>query len=152
MKKILFISFLLATSQIFIAQEKLQRHFSVQSRATKPSTNELQLNVEKQKSTVFFNDNTGKSNSQTVQPSNLCSIYLFDNVSEAQEFAGNIKASDSNILDFYFTGVKDNVYFFSFSVKEPREAKWYFQLFKNNGLQYVNYNGATDTIDQALAK
>lgn len=81
-----------------------------------------------------------------------CSIKKFANTSEAEVFSNSFKNSDSNILTVIFTENKDGLYFFNFSVKEPKDTKWYLQLFKNNGLEFIKYNKDVNSIEELLSK
>lgn len=154
MKKTLFFSFFLAFFYTSTAQNNIPRANAVQSKATSPSKNESADNTVSKmaKGTIFFNENGGANKVVSTKTSGICSIYMFESVSEAEAFAYNLKKSDLNILDFYFTGIKDNLYYFSFSLKEPRDIKWYLNLFKNNNLTHISYNNKVQTIDQALSK
>ena len=154
MKKQILLILLAFTSLTYFAQAP--RPNTVQSKVTTPSSTENIVTTNAvnniSKGTIFFNEKGKAESVAATKTSFVCSIFLFENVSEAQTFAVNFKNSDSNISEFSFTGVKNNLYYFNFSLLEPRDTKWYLQLFKKNNLLYVSNNNKTQSIDQALSK
>ena len=81
-----------------------------------------------------------------------CSIKKFANTSEAEAFVISFKNSDSNVLAINYIENKGGLYFFNFSVKEPKDTKWYLQLFNSNGLQFIKYNKDVNSIEELLSK
>lgn len=156
MKQSLFSTLFFLLYLTNIAQEKIPKAGAVQSKASKPlvidnglvNNNEIAYS----KGTIFMSGEANAEKAASTRTSGICSIFLFESVSEAQTFAVNFKNSDSNISDFTYTGIKGNLYYFNFSTIEPRDTKWYLQLFKNNGLSLISYNGKIQSIDQALSK
>lgn len=101
--------------------------------------------------TICFSEK-GKAESITLnKTSYTCSIKKFSNTTEAESFANSFKNSDSNVLAVNYIENKDGLYFFNFSLKEPREVNWYLQLFKNNNLQFVKYNKSIKSIEELLS-
>lgn len=122
-------------------------HKSVESSSIKES-NELII----PDGTICFLEK-GKAESIVLTKTNyICSIKKFVNTTEAEAFANSFKNSDSNILTVNFTENKGGLYFFNFSVKEPKDTKWYLQLFKNNGLEFIKYNKNINSIEELLSK
>ncbi len=156
MKKHFLLILLSFISISFVAQ--IPRANAVQSKITPASTTEntsanaVANDVTMKKGTIFFNEKGKAEDVAATKTSGVCSIFLFESVSEAQAFASNFKNSDPNISEFSFTGVKNNLYYFNFALTQPRDTKWYLQLFKNNNLLYISNNNKTQSIDQALSK
>ena len=154
MKKHFLLILLAFISFNYFAQ--VPRANAVQSKVTTPSSTENSATSSAvsniSKGTIFFNEKGKAEAVAATKTSGVCSIFLFESVSEAQTFAANFKNSDSNISEFSFTGVKNNLYYFNFSISEPRDTKWYLQLFKKNNLLYISNNNKTQSIDQALSK
>ena len=149
MKKHFLLILLAFTSFNYFAQAP--RANAVQSKVTTPSSTENNVTTSTasniSKGTIFFNEKGKAENVAATKTSFVCSIFLFESVSEAQIYANNFKNSDSNISEFTFTGVKNNLYYFNFSLLEPRDTKWYVQLFKKNNLLYISNNNKTQPLD-----
>lgn len=153
MKKIVFLPFLLLISISIIAQNEPRKIGGVSSKATAPKPSQAAefSTSETPKSTICFNEADVAENIVKTRTSFYCSIFSFNSVSEAEAFANAFKSSDSNVMEFSFVGVKNSYYYFNFSIKEPKDIKWYLTLFKRNNLEYIKYNNELQTIDKALA-
>lgn len=81
-----------------------------------------------------------------------CLIKKFSSNADAEAFLANFKNSDSNISHCAFLENKSGMYSFSFTIKDPKETKWFLQLFQKNGLQFIKYNSEIKSIDELLAK
>jgi len=150
MKKTVFLSFLIISSLILNAQTGPKKVLTTASKASAPIANQA-ISNETPKSTICFNENDVAENVVKNRTSFYCSIFLFNSVSEAESFGSSFKYSDSNIAEFTFAGVKNGYYYFNFSIKEPKDVKWYLELFKKNNLQYIKYNNELQSLDKALA-
>lgn len=150
MKKTVFLSFLIVSSIILNAQNGPKKAGAVSSKASAPIAVQPNTN-ETPKSTICFNESDAAETIAKSRTSFYCSIFLFNSVSEAESFASAFKYSDSNVIEFAFAGVKNGYYYFNFSVKEPRDVKWYLQLFNKNNLQFIKFNNELQSIEKALA-
>jgi hypothetical protein len=150
MKKTVFLSFLIVTSLFLNAQNGPKKSGAVSSKASKPLANQA-ISNEIPKATICFNESDVAENIVKTRTSFYCSIFLFSSVSEAESFASTFKYSDSNIIEFAFAGLKNGYYYFNFSIKEPKDIKWYLELFKKNNLQYIKYNNDLQSLEKALS-
>ena len=153
MGKKIILPLLLFISANFFAQSSIPRVGAVSSKSyERQSTSNTKVELkETPKSTICFNDVDKAKDVVTSKTNFSCAIFLFENVSQAEAFVASFKNSDPNISDCSYTGVKDNFYSFDFSVKEPKDIKWYLQLFKKNNLDFVKYNDKIQSIDKALS-
>ena len=102
--------------------------------------------------TICFSEK-GNAELITLNKTNFnFSVKKFSNKTEADSFVSSFKNSDSNILTVDLIDHKDDLYFFNFTVKEPKDTKWYLQLFKNNALEFIKYNKNIRSIDDLLSK
>jgi hypothetical protein len=112
---------------ILNAQNGPKKSGAVSSKASAPLANQA-ISNEIPKATICFNESDVAENIVKTRTSFYCSIFLFSSVSEAESFASTFKYSDSNIIEFAFAGLKNGYYYFNFSIKEPKDIKWYLEL------------------------
>lgn len=152
MKITVFLSFLFFISLSISAQNELKKSVGISSKATAPANAQaLTPSNESVKSTICFNEPDVAENIVKTRTSFYCSAFPFSSVSEAESFAASFRNSDSNVTEFTFVGVKNSVYYFNFTTKEPKDIKWYLNLFKRNNFEFIKYNNETQSIDKALA-
>ncbi|MBC7696058.1 MAG: hypothetical protein H7141_11500 [Burkholderiales bacterium] len=146
MKKNLFLICFVSTLFCF-GQNKISRSGAASSKTNgmspAPSSNIIN---ETKKGTIIFKESGKAEEVVRTKTNGICGIFMFENVSEALEFAVKFKNSDSGIVDFYYTGVKNNVYYFNYSLNSPKTEEWYLSIFKQNGLSFVEYNGKSQAI------
>lgn len=152
MKITVFLSFLFFISLSINAQNDLKKSIGISSKATAPAqAQSIESSTENSKSTICFNEPDVAENIVKTRTSFYCSAFPFSSVSEAESFATSFRNSDSNVMEFTFVGVKNSLYYFNFSIKEPKDIKWYLNLFKRNNFEFIKYNSETQSIDKALA-
>jgi hypothetical protein len=153
MKKKLPLFILLSFFSVLNAQTEIKRVGAISSKSypvnnpENPSTNTIIPY-----NTICFEE---KESAEVVAMSKLnfnCSIKKFASVKEAETFAYTFKNSDQNISQCTLIENKSGLFFFNFSVKEPKSVEWYLQLFQKNNLAFVKNNSDLRSIDELLIK
>lgn len=102
--------------------------------------------------TICFTEKGQPETVALTKTNYICSIKKFTAVSEAEAFASTFSKSDPNISNFSFTKVENDIYYFNFSIMEPKDTKWYLALFQKNNLQFIKYNKQLESIEKLLSK
>lgn len=153
MKKILPLVIFLLIFSVINAQTEAKRPGAISSKSY-PSTNleNPSTGTPIPYNTICFEE---KENAEIVVMSKTsfnCSIKKFASLADAEAFAVNFKNSDFNIAQCSVTESKNGIFFFNFTVKEPKNTKWYLQLFQKNDLGFIKYNSEVKSINELLSQ
>lgn len=134
------------------AQSLSKPSTAVIHKATQSNRLEVKNEVVVPLGTICFQEKGSPETVSMTKTNYTCSVKQFTSQSEAESFAIKFKNSDANIADFSFSRIEGDFYFFNFTIKEPKDTKWYLMLFKNNNLQFIKYNKDIKLIDDLLSK
>lgn len=153
MKKLLPLLLLLTFSSTSFSQTEIKRFGAISGKATERKNIENQTSdVAIPYNTICFEEKDKAENFVLNRTNYNCTIKKFSSIADAELFAINFKNSDTNISNCTFIENKNGMFSFSFSVIEPRDTKWYLQLFQKNSLEFVKYNSNVKSINELLSK